>query len=161
MTSTLVLSTGVLAACVIVALVVRRRQRRAAWRELFDAPRRAVDGRPPLATLPARHLETRRDGVRLGPVSKVAGVEVTDEALAFAARGSLCIPLAEVVDARFVARHGRVRSDGMGVVLRVDWAHDGRALVSWLLLVGRRLDAERLRREVHLRAGRLRPVTRG
>ena len=53
----------------------------------------------------------------------------------------------------FMASFGAARSTADGVLVRVSWLRAGERLESVFRVLGKRLDAERLRREIHLRSG--------
>lgn len=122
-----------------------------------------VSGDPPLAEARATHLRTLvgvEDACLAGFPAGLAGVlRVTSREVVLAAAASLHVPLARLVEAAFVpAFEGRASSEG--VLLRLTWERGGERLESVFLVGGRRVDAERLRKEIHLRAGRAPPPPR-
>jgi hypothetical protein len=149
----------------LVGMVVplRRWQRaRARRREvealLQDDPLPSTsDDRPVLAEAPAMHLSTRCDGIELRPEPCEGRLRVTDAALTFDGPAEWLLPHARLVEAVFVARHDRWTSGPGAILVRVTWRQAGRTVAAVLLVRGRRLEAERLRKELHLRAGSARP----
>ena len=146
-------------------VLVRRRSGRleARARRLRADALEPVSGRPPLASAPGRHLRTVA-GVPPADVClpelppDLAGeLVVTERELVVSAGArALHVPLARVEEASFVPAFERHRAGERSTLLSVRWQRGGEQLATVLEVFGQRLQAERLRREIHLRAGRVR-----
>ena len=103
------------------------------------------------------HLRTvigPEDACLPGFVAGSSGLlSLCDKELRLDASGSVHIPLSRVAEAVFMASFEGARSAPDGVLVRVSWLRAGERLESVFRILGRRLEAERLRREIHLRAG--------
>jgi hypothetical protein len=157
------LALAALPAASVVALL-RRRARRAGLRGAVDAalaPARTTGpraARTPLAEAGALHVSTRCDGLELAPAAVDGTLRVTEDVLTFDAAQGWRLPHERLSEAVFVARHASWKSGPEGVVLRLFWRLDDRTVTTTVFVRGRRLDAERLRKELHLRAGGTRVV---
>jgi hypothetical protein len=150
---------------ITAAFAAMRRRRRVRERQAVasqlrtDPLARPVAGhRPALAEAAALHLTTVCDGVGLLERPAEGPLRVTEEALAFDTVAGWSVPHERVVEAVFVARHDRWASGPGGVLMRLTWLQAGRPVTAVFMVQGRRLDAERLRKELHLRAGSARPL---
>lgn len=159
------------AGAVALAALVWRRARglRERAHRVLSEPLEPSSGRLPLVSVTAvcegsSLVLSPREG---GPVPVDAVVArgwsgtlaVTERELTFGADGDAGhLPLARVVEAVLVPGHGGRTADASTSFLKLTWLRGGERLVTTFRIDGRRVDAERVRREVHLRAGRAPPL---
>ncbi|MFM2153685.1 MAG: hypothetical protein RL199_2120 [Pseudomonadota bacterium] len=170
MTPTLFLSfagAGALTVFLLAFLVGRRtvriRRRRAVEAELAtDAlpAAKPAQGRPVLAQAVATQVSTRCDGHEMLGAPAERHLSVTEEGLTADGPSGWHLSHSRVIEAVFVARHDRWASGQAGVLLRVSWRQAGRTVAALLFVHGCRREGERLRKELHLRAGSARPFGR-
>lgn len=65
------------------------------------------------------------------------------------------IPMSRVEDVALIGSFRKHRGDESGTLLRVTWGRGGVRLMSVFLVQGKRIDAERVRREMHFRIVRV------
>lgn len=157
----------VIAGLVVVAgaafLVLRqaRRIRSVDQRARADAiePRSTF---PTITVAPARHLQTflisdtfRVPWADLYPSGLVGQLGVTEREIVLvdsAYQVLFHIPLSRVFEAAIVGSFEGHQSDELNSLVKVAWRRGGERIVSLFVVEGRRVAAERIRREVHLRA---------
>ena len=132
------------------SLRIRARTRRL----LSDQLPPAVGG-PAVAAARVEHLRTslgREDACLPGFVAGATGLlSVGDREVRLDAGGSAHIPMGRIEEAVFMASFEGARSAVDGVLVRIPWRLADERLESVFRVLGKRLDAERLRREIHLR----------
>lgn len=117
---------------------------------------------PTVAVVRARHLSTHLAGTRLAlslqafPPGAEGELGVTDREVVLSSGFDtlLYVPLERVSEAALVGAFGDVVAGDHTQLLRVSWTAGGEAVASVFEIAARRHDAERVRREAHLRAGR-------
>lgn len=65
------------------------------------------------------------------------------------------IPMSRVEDVALIGRFRLYRSEESGTIMRVTWGRGGVRLMSVFQIQGKRIDAERVRREMHFRIVRV------
>lgn len=147
----------------LAGYVWRRARQLAARARLFAAD--PIEPRSTFATvsvLPARHLVTREAGreedARLPgfPAGSEGALGVTDREVVLAAGPAtlLSLPTARISEPVLLSRFRTHVADDSQGILRVRWERGGVGLETLFLVQGRRHLVERLRRDIHLRAGR-------
>jgi hypothetical protein len=161
--------TGALLAALGLAVGRRARRLRSRLRKVRGDPLEPVSDSVPLASAAARWhsaelvLAASEGGsVALAAAGGSGTLEVTERELRFRGEaGAAHVPLSRVVEALLVAPATVGAAPGPASFLRVVWVRGGERLSTTFRLDGPRLAAERVRREVHLRAGRAPPLRFG
>ncbi len=120
--------------------------------------------RPELFRVKARHedtaLEFRGSRIPVGscPHLAIADLVVTDRDLILQRESAVLmnVPLERVLEPSLITRFGEVNASDVGGILQVDWQRGGLRITSVFAIDGTVQDAERMRKEIHLRAGRTR-----
>lgn len=150
-------------ALLVGAVVVKARRLKATSRRLVADALEPVRPSPPVAYARGAHLRTTLLGNELDaclpdfPPGLHGDLAVTERDLLItdaSGEALLHLPLSRVVEPALLRSFNGIDADEVGALLRVSWERGGETLASVFAVDGRRVEAERLRREIHLRSGK-------